>query len=250
MTNEPEVVNDCNELSEPLEWMRQRVGMRLRHMVVLAEGGVNMPFDGFTAKDFQVFAIPDFPGRMAAIRGQIQPKLFALAEEVGPKLKPIVGSETFFHVAKHMRRTVNPPDDTWVAFGPEKRGYKKAQHFKVAISRHCIRFLFEMGPEYADKAKWVRAWERETGRLAGQLRKRSGLGWYKNEHDEKPAALLTSLSSEEIERLVGELTRRKDGQLVFGRRLDQAEVLRLKPDAFKQVALATFADLASLYKLG
>jgi len=38
-----------------------------------------MPFDGFTAKDFQVFAIPDFPGRMAAIRGQIQPKLFALA---------------------------------------------------------------------------------------------------------------------------------------------------------------------------
>jgi len=209
-----------------------------------------MSFVGFTAKDFQVFAIPDFPGRMAAIRGHIQPKLFALAEEIGPKLKPIVGSEAFPHVAKHMRRTVNPPDDTWVAFGPEKRGYKKAQHFKIAISRHCVRFLFEVGPEYADKAKWVRAWERGAGRLAVQLKKGSGLGWYKNEHDEEPAALLESLSSQEIDRLAGELTRRKDGQLVFGRRLNQVEVLRLKPRAFEQAALVTFGDLASLYKLG
>jgi len=149
-----------------------------------------------------------------------------------------------------MRRTVNPPDDTWVAFGPEKRGYKKAQHLKLAISRHCIRLLFEVGPEYADKAKWVRAWEREAGRLAVQLKKGSGLGWYKNEHDEEPAALLESLSWQEIARLAGELTRRKDGQLVLGRRLDQAEVLRLKPDAFKQAALATFADLAPLYRRG
>ena len=209
-----------------------------------------MPFDGFTAKDFQVFAIPDFPGRMAAIRGQIQPKLFALAEEIGPKLKPIVGSETFPHVAKHMRRTVNPPDDTWVAFGPEKRGYKKAQHFKVAISHRCVRFLFEVGPEYADKAKWVRAWEGGAGRLAVQLKKGPGLGWYKNEHDEEPAALLKDLSSREIERLSGELTRRKDGQLVLGRRLNQVEVLRLKPRAFEQAALVTFGDLALLYKLG
>jgi uncharacterized protein YktB (UPF0637 family) len=209
-----------------------------------------MPFDGFTAKSFQVFAIPDFAGRMAAIRGQIQPKLFALAEEIGPKLKPIVGSETFPHVAKHMRRTVNPPEDTWVAFGPEKRGYKKTQHFKVAISRQCVRFLFEIGPEYADKAKWARAWQREADLLAAKLKKATGLGWYKNEHDEEPAALLESLSSHEIGGLAGELTRRKDGQLVLGRGLDPAEVLRLKPRAFVQAALATFGDLALLYKLG
>ena len=132
-----------------------------------------MSFDGFRAKDFEVFAIPDFAGRMAAIRSQIQPKLFALAEEIGPRLTPSAGSEVFPHVAKHMRRTINPPEDTWVAFGPEKRGYKKVQHFKVAISRQCIRFLFEIGPEYADKPKWVRAWQREAGRLAAKLKKRS-----------------------------------------------------------------------------
>jgi uncharacterized protein YktB (UPF0637 family) len=83
-----------------------------------------------------------------------------------------------------------------------------------------------------------------------KLKKGPGLGWYKNEHDEEPATLVESLSSHEIGGLAGELTRRKDGQLVFGRRLEQTEVLRLKPDAFLQAALATFRDLAPLYKLG
>jgi uncharacterized protein YktB (UPF0637 family) len=209
-----------------------------------------MPFDGFSDKDFRVFAIPDFVGRMAAIRAQIQPKLFALAEEIGPHLRSIAGAEAFPHVAKHMRRTVSPPEDTWVAFGPEKRGYKKTQHFKIAISRYCVRFLFEIGPEYADKGKWARAWQREIARLAPKLKKASGLGWFKNEHDDEPAALLDHLSPAEISRLALELTRRKDGQLVLGRRLDQAEVLRLSPDRFTEAALATFRDLAPLYRLG
>jgi len=209
-----------------------------------------MAFDGFTAKDFQVFAIPDFAGRMAAIRKQIQPKLFALAEEISPKLKVVAGSDIFFHVAKHMRRTVNPPDDTWVAFGPEKRGYKKAQHFKMAISHHCVRFLFEVGPEFAEKVKWAKTWQREVGRLTAALKKGSGLGWYKNEHDEQPAAALASLSSEEIGGLASEFVRRKDGQLVFGRRLDRAEALRQTAQDFARAALATFGELVPLYRLG
>jgi uncharacterized protein YktB (UPF0637 family) len=83
-----------------------------------------------------------------------------------------------------------------------------------------------------------------------QLKKGSGLGWYKNEHDEEPAALLESLSSHEIGGLAGELTRRKDGQLVLGRRLTQAETFRQTPQSFMQAALATFRDLAPLFKLG
>jgi len=208
-----------------------------------------MSFDGFLEKDFRVFAIPDFAGRMGAIRAQIQPKLFALAGELDPHLRLVAGGEVFPHVAKHMRRTVNPPEDTWVAFGPEKRGYKKTQHFKIAISRHCVRFLFEIGPEYADKGKWARAWQREIARLAPKLKKASGLGWFKNEHDDEPAAPLDPLSPAEISRLALELTRRKDGQLVLGRRLDQVAILRHKPAAFTQAALATFRDLAPLYKL-
>ena len=60
---------------------------------------------------------------------------------------------------------------------------------------------------------------------------------------------MASLSPQEIGRLAGELTRRNDGQLVLGRRLDEAEVLRLKGAEFERVALAAFSMLAPLYRL-
>jgi uncharacterized protein YktB (UPF0637 family) len=62
---------------------------------------------------------------MEEIRTRIRPKLEALGKSVTPGVARCAGGETFAHVAKHARRTVNPPDDTWVAFGPDARGYKK-----------------------------------------------------------------------------------------------------------------------------
>ena len=208
-----------------------------------------MAFEGFSAKDFEVFTIPDFAGRMGKIRAQIQPKLLALGEALAPTLAGSVGGEVFAHVAKHMRRTVNPPEDTWVAFGPEKRGYKKAQHLKVAISRHCVRFLFEVGPEYAEKGKWASAWQRQAGSLLPALRKVKGLGWYKNEHDEEPTADLHEMAPEALKVLAQELTRRRDGQLVLGRRLAAAEVTRMRPGDFERAAATAFKDLLPLYRL-
>ncbi|HEU5393457.1 MAG TPA: DUF1054 family protein [Candidatus Methylomirabilis sp.] len=208
-----------------------------------------MAFDGFSAKDFEVFAIPDFAGRMAKIRAVMQPKLLALGEALAPTLAKEARGEVFAHVAKHMRRTVNPPDDTWVAFGPEKRGYKKAQHFKVALSRHCVRILFEVGPEYAEKGKWAAAWQRQAASLVPALRKVKGLGWYKNEHDEEPAADLHEMAPEAVKALAQELTRRRDGQLVLGRRLAAAEVTRMGPADFERAAAAALKDLLPLYRL-
>jgi len=208
-----------------------------------------MAFEGFSARDFEVFAVPDFAGRMGKIRAQIQPKLLALGEALAPALAGSVGREVFAHVAKHMRRTVNPPEDTWVAFGPERRGYKKAQHFKVAISRHCVRLLFEVGPEYAEKVTWAAAWRRQAGSLVAALRKIKGLGWYKNEHDEEPAADLHEMAPEAVKALVQEVTRRRDGQLVLGRRLAAAEVTRMRPADFARAAATAFKDLLPLYRL-
>ena len=95
----------------------------------------------FTGKDFRVFDRPGFAERMAALRSQVRPKLEGLGEAVAPELHRIVGVPFYAHVARHARRTVNPPDDTGVAFGADRRGYEKTPHFKVAISRHCVRFL-------------------------------------------------------------------------------------------------------------
>src|SRR5207253_2263610 len=109
--------------------------------------------------------------------------------------------EVFPDGAKHARRTVNPPDDTWVAFAPDRRGYKKHCHFKVAVSRNCVRFLFEVGPEHADKARWRAAWKRNAAQLGAVLRRVQGLAWFKNEHDEEPAGMLSDLDAEGLTQL-------------------------------------------------
>src|SRR5216684_6403248 len=155
-----------------------------------------MPSSAFVTGDFKVFDAKGFQPRMAEIRSRVRPKLEALGKSLAPALSRSLGGEVFAHVARHARRTVNPPDDTWVAFSLDKRGYKKHCHFKVAVSRGVVRFLFEAGPEHAQKRRWAAAWRRQGPKLAPVLRRAKGLAWFKDEHDERPAAILGELSAE------------------------------------------------------
>ena len=208
-----------------------------------------MPSRAFVAGDFRVFDVRGFPARMREIRARLRPKLEALGHSLAPAVARSIGGETFAHVAKHARRTVNPPDDTWVAFGPEARGYKKHGHFKVAVSRGGVRFLFEIGPEHADKRRWAAAWKRSAPRLGPVLRRVKSLAWFKDEHDEEPAALLADLSPDALGELADELTRTRDGQLVVGRAVPAAEAARWTDTQYRAAALETFRALAPLYRL-
>jgi uncharacterized protein YktB (UPF0637 family) len=152
-------------------------------------------------------------------------------------------------VARHARRTVNPPHDTWVAFALDKRGYKKHCHFKIAVSRSGVRFLFEAGPEHAQKKRWVAAWKRHTRQLVPVLRRAKDLGWFKDEHDEAPAAVLTDLPADAVALLGDELLRTRDGQFVLGRRVPAEEAVKWKPREYARAARETFHLLAPLYRL-
>lgn len=208
-----------------------------------------MPSAAFRAADFAVFDVRGFQPRMAAMRTRLRPKLEALGHSLAPAVGRAVGAEVFAHVARHARRTVHPPDDTWVAFGPDARGYKKHCHFKVAISRRTVRFLFEVGPEHTDKKRWSAAWRRNAGRLGPVLRRVHGLAWFKNEHDDDPAAALADLSQERVEELGDELLRTRDGQLVLGRAVPAVEAARWTEADCRGTALETFRALAPLYRL-
>jgi uncharacterized protein YktB (UPF0637 family) len=208
-----------------------------------------MPSSAFSTADFKVFDVTGFQPRMQEIRTRIRPKLEALAHSLAPAVQRTTGEATFAHVAKHARRTVNPPDDTWVAFAANERGYKKHPHFKVAVSRGAVRFLFEIGPEHADKKRWAGAWKKSAPRLGPVLRRVTGLAWFKNEHDEEAAAPLGGLSQEQFAELADELTRTRDGQLVVGRAVPAAEAARWTEARYREVALETFRALAPLYRL-
>jgi uncharacterized protein YktB (UPF0637 family) len=203
----------------------------------------------FNAADFRVFDVKGFQPRMGEIRVRIRPKLEAMGHSLLPAVSRATGGPAFPHVAKHARRTVNPPDDTWVAFGPDVRGYKKHCHFKVAVSRHCVRFLFEVGPEHADKKRWGAAWKRSAGRLGPVLRRVRGLAWFENEHDEEPAAPLVDVPVERLAQLAEELTRTRDGQVVLGRVVTAEEAGRWTEAQYRNAALETFRALAPLYRL-
>ena len=203
----------------------------------------------FGSADFKVFDVKGFEPRMGQIRARIRPKLETLGKSLAPAVGRSVGGDTFAHVAKHARRTVNPPDDTWVAFAPDKRGYKKHCHFKLAVSRHCVRFLFEIGPEHAEKKRWAAAWKRNAGKLSPVLRRVKTLAWFKNEHDETPAAALGDMTPDALIELADEIVRTRDGQLVLGRAVTADEASRWSEAQYRQAALDTFRALIPLYRL-
>jgi uncharacterized protein YktB (UPF0637 family) len=208
-----------------------------------------MASGSFGAADFKVFTIEGFKPRMESIRSRIRPRLETLGRSLLPDVTRATSGEAFAHVAKHARRTVNPPDDTWVAFGPDRRGYKKHCHFKVAVSRNCVRFLFEVGPEHADKARWGAAWRKNAPQLGAVLRRVQGLAWFKNEHDEEPAGMLADLDAEGLTQLAEDSLRGREGQLVIGRAVAAAEAARWREADYRARALETFRALAPLYRL-
>lgn len=95
----------------------------------------------FNAQDFDIFNEPTLSGRMTAIRDVIDPKF----EQVAAVILPILvtdGQHWTAHIAKHLRRTTNAPDNTWVAFAPNKRGYKMMPHFELGLwADHLYLYL-------------------------------------------------------------------------------------------------------------
>ena len=90
---------------------------------------------------------------------------------------------------------------------------------------------------------WV---EMAPVRLAARAK---GLGWFKDEHDEAPAAVLTDLPADAVARLGDELLRARDGQFVLGRRVPAEEAVKWKPREYARAARETFHLLAPLYRL-
>lgn len=103
---------------------------------------------GFQQQDFNIFHIDGLDGRMNAIQTRIQPKFKEIGKELTNFLSVQLGNEMYLHIAKHARRTVNPPKDTWLAIASNKRGYKKHPHFQLGLfDDHLfiwLAFIYEL----------------------------------------------------------------------------------------------------------
>jgi uncharacterized protein YktB (UPF0637 family) len=210
-----------------------------------------MDFPGWTRDDFSVFEIDDFDGRMALLRERIQPKFDALGQAMVPLMEAETGSPWFHHVAKHMRRTVNPPADTWVALNQVKRGYKATVHFDVGLSARGANVCLVVKPECTERDAFAAGLERHVPRWTALYEEAEGLyiGDVPNAELQDLLPAREALTADWLQRAAW-LRKKKQFEFEAGYRLSPEEAASLAPEAFIHAALGRIRSLLPLYTAG
>lgn len=138
----------------------------------------------FSDDVFSVFHIPGFQERMHALRAIVRPRLISIGDALAPDLTALAGHPMYPHVAAHMRRRVNPPDDTWVAWSRSARGYKAYAHFEVGVSGEGVFVRFVIKPEgQLEKGPLFKAL---SPQILSQLQGSHPVFWYRDDHGMGP----------------------------------------------------------------
>jgi uncharacterized protein YktB (UPF0637 family) len=197
---------------------------------------------GISRADFEVFSIEGFDARMAKIYELIRPRLIRLGNELAPELSRKLRMEFFPHVAKHERRAMNPPDETWVAFGPSSQGYKRYGYLALGISRVGIHARAVIKAEANSRAEIARQIKSKKTQLEKSFRGtwiQDYKGWDYRALPERMVA-----SEEFFERLGEELAKKTGGIGVgFGWKAAQARWLD------RNEVIDAFGELEPLYRV-
>ena len=196
----------------------------------------------FDREDFAVFGIPTFPERMQALKERIRPKLTAVGAQLQPALSDIVQSELFPHVAKHARRTVNPPPETWVAFGPSPRGYKKYGYLGLIVSRDGLHTRIVVKDEAANRPQMAQVLLDRAAALANVFAKQNVA-----RYDRWDYAAIPELTKPTVEfwKSVAEALAKKTGGLDIGLGWSVGRAVKLST----QHMLDAFEALLPLYEI-
>jgi uncharacterized protein YktB (UPF0637 family) len=197
---------------------------------------------GFTNDDFRVFAIQGFSARMNEIYARIRPRLVRLGDQLAPELGRRMDMEFFPHVAKHMRRSVNPPPETWTAFGPSPRGYKRYGYLALCISSAGLHARAVVKSEADGRLAMANEIEAHAGDLDHSLRG-TRIACY-DDWDFKGLPREVPASTELFTEL-GKSLRKKTGGLDVGFGWTQADALRLD----RAELLDAFRELEPLYRI-
>ncbi|MBS4189067.1 DUF1054 domain-containing protein [Bacillus sp. FJAT-49705] len=205
-----------------------------------------MTFSGFTDTDFDVFKINGLDERMKALITHIRPKLEGLGHYFAPILSLETGDEIFPHVAKHARRTKNPPQDTWVAFASNPRGYKMLPHFQIGLWETHVFIWFALIYEAPNKEIFGKKLEANINKIYKQTPK--NFVW-SVDHTKPEAKVHGNLSKEELHSMFVRLQKVKKAEILCGLHISKEEAIRMSPENFLQQAESVFKTLLPLYKL-
>ncbi|BAQ10379.1 hypothetical protein OXB_1908 [Bacillus sp. OxB-1] len=193
--------------------------------------------------DFDVFVIDGLEKRMEALQARIQPKFALLGRQFADHLSSHGTDEFYPHVAKHARRTVNPPSDSWVAFAPAKRGYKALPHFQIGLWKTHLFIILAVIYENPDK-KGI------AERLSGQVSVLTDLPTdyiVSGDHMKPEATPIGEAGIEGIESLLDRLQTVKKAEFLVGRHLDRDVAVKMPEAEFLAYAEETFNRLLPVY---
>jgi uncharacterized protein YktB (UPF0637 family) len=205
-----------------------------------------MEFSGFTKEDFDVFTIDGFEDRMEALKSTIRPKLETLGNHFAPTLTTITGDEMFPHVAKHARRSVNPPKDTWVAFARNARGYKMLPHFQIGMWESHLFIWYAVIYEAAQKAEIAKSYEKNVASILKQIP--SHFVW-SVDHMKPGAIEQNELGKKGLLDLFQKVQNVKKAELLCGLHIDKEDVINMPPQELIAQIDQTFRTLLPLYKI-
>lgn len=199
----------------------------------------------WTTDDFNVFSIEGLEYRMNALQTKIQPKFEVIGEQISTYLSSRGTGEFFPHVAKHARRTVNPPNDSWVAFAPAKRGYKALPHFQIGLWGTHLFIILAVIYENPDK-KGI------AERLKQNVKTITSLpeGFVVSGDHMKPEAFLVDeIGTNGVVSLLDRLESVKKAEFIIGRHVSHVKATELTEKEFFDFAEATIDRLFPIYDI-
>jgi len=199
----------------------------------------------WTNKDFNVFQIDGLDQRMEALISSVRPKFQLLGEDFSSFFSSHLGEEFYPHVAKHARRTVNPPKDSWVAFAPYKRGYKSLPHFQIGLwSTHLFIVLAII---YEAPQKNVMAERLIANKTLLQQLPNDFI--VSGDHMSPAAISMEDAKEDKLDELLNRLRDVKKGEFLVGRHIPREQAIKLSASELHQITEETFSSLLPIYNI-
>ncbi|WCK53118.1 DUF1054 domain-containing protein [Aneurinibacillus sp. Ricciae_BoGa-3] len=205
-----------------------------------------MTFTGFTEEDFNVFTVPGLEARMEALKSTVRPKLEAIGAHFAPILSAETGDEMFYHVAKHARRTVHPPQDTWVAWAGSKRGYKMLPHFQVGLWETHLFIWFAIIYESPAKQHFAGNLAIHWNRLKEDVPQQFVWSY---DHTKPDVFSQKDMSDAKMQEMIDRLKHIKKAEILCGLTLDRNDRAVKDGELLLDTIDKTFAAVLPLYKL-
>lgn len=201
-----------------------------------------MVFQGFTKTDFETFHIEGLYPRMEVIQQRIQPKFHEIGSILTDDLTAMVGSEMYLHIARHARRTVNPPQDTWLAIAGNKRGYKKHPHFQVGLWDDRVFIWLAYIYELPEKVKIAKSFLKNIDKIKS-LPNDFVISL---DHMKKDA---TSINEIDLNAALERFRDVKKAEFLIGKQLFPSNPILENGDEFIELVKNTYRQLIPIYRL-